>query len=129
MTGVDRRCPVRAGDVLEADEVVAMIAEQNDREDPWEGPVPAHVLRYARYRCAHVPIASCDLDGHGYDPDLAADYSRTRADRFPPVVIDPADGCVVDGYHRIHAAVLRSETAVLALIGMPETADPSWVRP
>lgn len=123
--------PVRPvpGDMLDVDDVVTMIAEQNDRDDPWEGPVPAHVLRYSRYRCAHVTIAECDLEGHAHDPGLAEEYARTPADRFPPVVIDPADGFIVDGYHRTHAALLRREKTVLGLIGMPETADPSWTRP
>ena len=122
----DRLVP---GAVLDADDVVAMIGEQNDRDDPWEGPVPMHVLRYSRYRCAFVPIADCDLEGNGYDPELAVEYSRTRADRFPPNVFDPADGEIVDGYHRTHAAQIRGETIILSLVGMPETIDPTWIRP
>jgi hypothetical protein len=119
----------RPGEVVDADDVVSMIAEQNDRDDPWEGPVPAHVLRYSRYRCAVVPVAGCDLEGYGYDRELAEEYSRTPAHLFPPIVLDPADGTVVDGYHRAHAALLRGETGILALVGIPDTIDPSWVRP
>lgn len=122
----DRIAP---GTVLDADDVVAMIAEQNDRDDPWEGPVPMHVLRYSRYRCAFVPIADCDLEGNSYDPELAVEYSRTPADRFPPIVFDPMDGEIVDGYHRIHAALIRGETVILSLVGMPETIDPTWIHP
>lgn len=129
MTGAGGRTPVEPGDVLSADEVVAMIADQNDRDDPWEGPVPAHVLRYGSYLCASFPIAGCDLYGHGYDPGLAEEYSHTSADRFPPVVIDPEDGSVIDGYHRIHAAMLRGETDVLSLVGIPGTIDLEWIHP
>ena len=118
-----------AGSILDAEDVVAMIAEQNERDDPWEGPVPGHVLRYSRYRCDHVLIATCDLDGHGYDPALASDYARTPANRFPPIVMDPADGMIIEGYHRTHAALLRGEETIFALVGMAETIDPLWVRP
>jgi len=129
MRASERPDRIAPGTVLEADDVVAMIAEQNDRDDPWEGPVPIHVLRYSRYRCAFVPIADCDLEGHGHDRQLAVEYSRTPADNFPPIVFDPADGDIVDGYHRTHAALIRSETVILALVGMPETIDPTWIRP
>jgi len=114
--------------IVDADAVVMMIADQNDREDPWEGPVPNHVLRFKRYRCALLPVADIELDGHGHDPDLAAAYSRTASCEFPPVVHDPVDRELIDGYHRVHACLLRGERTVLALIGIEEDADPPWVR-
>jgi hypothetical protein len=114
------------GTTIPADDVVLMIADLADRDDPFEGPVPHHVLRFARYAEQAVRIGEIDLDGHGYDPALAAEYAAVPAARFPRVVYDPVARTLIDGYHRAHAARLRGDDEVPALVGVIETMDPDW---
>jgi hypothetical protein len=112
--------------IVDAEAVALMVADQNDRDDPWDGPVPHRIRRYRLYRRADLAIADVDLADHGYDRGLAREYAATPADRFPPVVHDPLARTLVDGFHRTHAAVLRGEATIPALVGVVGTADPAW---
>ena len=112
---------------INAHEVVAFVAETNDREDPYEGPVPNRILRYGRYRLMDLPVSAPDMSEWAYDVDLVHEYAKTPGERFPPVVFDPIAGTLIDGCHRTRAAIARGDATLPALCGVIGTEDPDWV--
>jgi hypothetical protein len=102
--------------VVSADFVVNYVADLNDREDAYEGEVPHNIQRFRSYQLQQLPIDQIDLDGYGYDPDLAKDYAAMDT-QPPPIVYDPIDRMIIDGYHRVHAALLRGAKTIPAYVG------------
>ncbi len=114
---------------MDAHEVVAFVAETNDRDDAYEGPVPHRILRYRSYRLVDLPVSVPDVEGWAYDGDLVVEYAGTPGDRFPPVVFDPVAGTLIDGCHRLQAAILRGDATLSALVGVVGSEDPGWIDP
>lgn len=103
--------------VASASWVAHYIADLNDRDDPFDGEVPDHVMRFDHFRLETIELSSTDMLDHQYDPGLAAEYAAMSADTAPPVVFDPVAGCLIDGFHRTRAAWLRGESTVVGYVG------------
>ena len=111
---------------VSADWIVNWIADINDRDDPYEGPLPHHVLRYGHYELRDVPIQDLLSTELPFDPALAVEYSTLNPDTRPPAVFDPVYREILDGNHRAQSARLRGETTVQCYVGLVETAVRDW---
>lgn len=101
------------------DFLIQQIANEKDRDDPYEGDVPEAIARYPRWTLTHLPIATVSHAEQDYDPDVAADYARMDRHTAPPIIYDNVRGELWDGYHRLHAAILRGDTDILAYVPKP----------
>lgn len=100
------------------DWVIRYVAELNDRDDPYEGPVPAHISQFPVYHLVAVGLDETDVFQYGHDTWLAQEYSLLPATSAPPIIFDKLNGEVIDGFHRVHAALLRGDVTVMAYVGV-----------
>lgn len=103
---------------VSSDWIVNYVADLNDRDDPYEGDVPEHILEFDRYKLEHLPINKTDVLQHEYDADLASDYASMPVESMPPIVFDPITEEIIDGFHRVRAAMSRGELTILAYVGI-----------
>jgi len=125
--GVDAAINRKYPPEVSSDWVIDFVADMSDREDPCEGPVPEHILEFGMYRLERLLLSQTDVRQHGYDHDLAADYAAMPTVTAPPIVFDPVDRQIIDGFHRVNAAIIRGEDWVLAYVGVPRR-DPHSIR-
>jgi hypothetical protein len=77
-------------------------------------------------RTEQVLISSLALDGSPRSAGENAEHIRALAqvdDRLPPIVVHQPSGQVIDGMHRVRAALLRGEATIEALIYPGGVAD------
>ena len=103
---------------VSSDWVVNYVADLNDRDDPYDGEVPDHILEFDRYKLIHLLISKTDVLHHEYDIDLASNYASMPVESSPPIVFDPIAGEIIDGFHRVRAAIIRGEPTILAYVGI-----------
>lgn len=101
---------------VSSDWIIHYLAEMNDRDDPYEGELPEYIQRYSRYRLTSLPLADVEHD-ESHDPDLAAYYSSQPAQTAPPIIYDGKNQRIIDGFHRVKAAILRGDSHILAYVG------------
>ncbi len=111
---------------VEGDWLVHWIAEIEDRDDPFEGPLPHHILRFGQYELKVVPVDDILSMNHSYSSSLAEEYAVLDASMRPPCIFDPIDSNILDGNHRAQSARIRGELTVKAYVGVVETADENW---
>jgi hypothetical protein len=109
-----------------AEWLVQWIAEIEGRDDPFEGPLPHHILRFGQYELRDVSLNELLSGEYPYSPALAKEYSELDPSMRPPCIFDPIDLDILDGNHRAQSARIRGETTVKAYVGIIETADPNW---
>ncbi len=111
---------------VEAEWLVHWIAEIEDRDDPFEGSLPHHILRFGQYELKDVNVNDLLSADYPYSPALAKEYSELDPNMRPPCIFDPLDLDILDGNHRAQSARIRGEATVKAYVGIVETADPNW---
>lgn len=109
-----------------SDWIVHWLAEIEGRDDPFEGPLPRHVMRFGEYELKAVPVSELLAEGYPYSPTLAQDYAQMDPDTRPPCIFDPIDREIMDGNHRAQSARIRGEETVKTYVGIEATADPDW---
>ena len=102
---------------VSSDYVVHYVADQNDRDDPYEGDVPERINQFSGFKRMAFPIKKLKLRGYRFSPDLAKEYSTMSATTSPPIVVEP-NGEIIDGYHRAQAAVMRKDQTIDAFVGI-----------
>ena len=102
---------------VSSDYVVHYVADQNDRDDPYEGDVPERINQFSGFKRMAFPIKKLKLHGYRFSPDLAKEYSTMSATTSPPIVVEP-NGEIIDGYHRAQAAVMRKDQTIDAFVGI-----------
>ena len=102
---------------VSSDYVLHYVADQNDRDDPYEGDVPERINQFAGFKRMAFPIKKLKLHGYQFSPDLAKEYSTMSANTSPPIVVEP-NGEIIDGYHRAQAAVMRKDQTIDAFVGI-----------
>lgn len=90
-------------------------------QDLDEGDLLERIAHYHRYVLVEVPLNHLDADEWATCEETVAEYAE-RAGAFPPVVIDPFDS-IIDGTHRVGAAVKRGDTTILAYVGVEDSDD------
>ena len=109
--------------MVSADDICEYVADMNDRDDPYEGPVPNAILRFRKYMLVQLPLSKIDLHGFDYDPDLAQQYAELVTEA-PPVVYDSISKTLIDGFHRAQAALITGAATIAAYVGIDP--DPNW---
>ena len=104
--------------VASSDWVICYVADLNDRDDPYEGPVPEHIAEFDEYKLVALPVSETNALEQNHDPSLASEYASLAAETAPPIVFDAVQGEIIDGFHRVHAALLRGDTTIMAYVGV-----------
>lgn len=75
--------------------------------------------RLRGFDCYHLQalaLDTLDADEWACNEDTAREYAEAPG-AFPPIVYDPREGSIIDGTHRVNAAILRGETHIWAYVG------------
>lgn len=117
-SGLDSQGTSYHMNVFSVDHVICYVAEQNDREDPYEGELPERMLELDSFVLKEVNICDLDIEGYGFSQSLADEYALMPSISSPPIVIDSDCTSILDGYHRVHAALIRGDKRVMAYVGI-----------
>jgi len=80
-----------------------------------EGDLIDRIEQHAVYRLEWVELERLDPDEWATDATQIASYAQMEGN-MPPIVIDAYDS-IIDGTHRVNAALLRGERKILAYVG------------
>jgi hypothetical protein len=89
-------------------------------EDFIDGDIENNIASFGVYNLRTIPITDIRRGMYTIYDDLVGEYAAVTT-QAPPVIVDPSHGLVIDGNHRVEAAVARGETEILAYVGDPET--------
>lgn len=104
--------------IFSVDHVIYYVAEQNDREDPYEGELTERMMELDNFVLKEVNVCDLDVEGYGFSQSLADDYALLPSISSPPIVIDSDGTSILDGYHRVHAAIIRIDKTIMAYVGI-----------
>ena len=99
--------------------------EQNHHspEDLDTGNIADRIEQFERYKLERIPLSSLNPDEWYVDHKHAVPYMLTQRQEseFPPIIYDPVDKSIIDGIHRVNAAIKHGDTDILAYIGDAST--------
>lgn len=81
--------------------------------DDWDA-----VNKYSVWKLENVNVA--DLKIKAAKPKVAKHYSNNGNNEFPPIVVDPQTGIILDGNHRAMATEIRGGKTIKAYVGYNE---------
>jgi len=93
-------------------------------EDFNDGDIYQNITSFGEYQLKRFPLSGLNLNLYYVDDDRVAEYSTKVSDSAPPVIINPVDRVIIDGFHRANAAKKRGETDILAYVGVESTYEP-----
>lgn len=82
-------------------------------EDFDEGDLGDRLYAYDRYELECIDLAAVDADEWALCEEQAQEYADMPG-AFPPIVFDAPNQSIIDGTHRVNAALLRGDTAIWA---------------
>lgn len=83
-----------------------------------EGDLLERIERHAHYKLQSIALNRLDPHEWTVCESLAQEYA-TLDTPCPPIVIDPYDS-IIDGTHRVNAALRRGEATILAYVAQPD---------
>lgn len=112
---------------LTPEAVIQHIMEHGASEewDSSEGIVQHRVHRYKHFVMLDLPIDLVDEEDRNtksYSQLLANDYADMPADEAPAIILE-TDGTIIDGFHRVQAALLRKDKTIHAYVGQYAIAN------
>jgi hypothetical protein len=102
---------------ISGDELSDYAEEWHHREEDWEtGNLLNRITSFKRYALETLNLDS--LNAHEWDvhDDLVNHYAGL-ASNAPPIIYDDVNKSIIDGTHRVNAALARGETTVPAYVG------------
>lgn len=100
-------------------EVYRFVASLHDPVDLAEGDLSDRIYNNQRYRLEYIPLSTVNANEWSLCEDLARDYANQAGD-FPPIVFDQKRKSIIDGTHRVNAALLRGDAYILAYVSSEE---------
>jgi hypothetical protein len=97
-------------------------------EDFQDGDIATNIEAFGKYDLVNVPISTLQTGIYTIYDDLVDNYA-TLDSNPPPIIVDPAHGIVIDGNHRVEAALRKGQSTILAYVGdlttytYPDEAD------
>jgi hypothetical protein len=93
-------------------------------EDFAEGNLTDRIYYFDNYELKMLPISKIRLE-------WATDWSEIERyaqmdTPFPPIVYDPVHRSIIDGTHRVKAALERGDETILAYVGKPKPRSVGW---
>lgn len=102
------------------DDAIGLHHTPDDFED---GDIAQRIYAFKSYTLTRIPLGQIDNDEYYYDEEDVAMFAA-RETPFPPILYDPVKKSIIDGTHRVNAAILRGDTHILAYVGDVETHHP-----
>jgi GNAT superfamily N-acetyltransferase len=110
-------------DEIEGWDLAQRVAEfHHSPEDFDEGDIEQNISAFGTYHLQQYPLSKLERGLFTIDDDLVASYAG-RTSAAPPIVVDPTHGWVIDGNHRVEAAVNRGEETITAYVADPSTYE------
>lgn len=103
---------IETGDLLS--EVEGLHHNPDDFE---EGDLIDRLWVYDHYQLCAMNLVDLDGEEWNWDEDTVREYADLDSP-FPPIVFDPTNQSIIDGTHRVNAAILRGETQIWAYVGV-----------
>ena len=94
-------------------------------EDLSDGDLSDRIWAYSRYYLRQVDVHSIRSDEWTVHNDMVTDYADkfSRGEIPPPIIYDPVNDSLIDGTHRLNAAIAAGEEKVIAYIGDAATYE------
>lgn len=96
-------------------EVYKFVASLHDPRDLAEGDLSDRIYNNEIYRLEYVALSTINATEWSLCEELAREYASKAGD-FPPIVFDQEKHSIIDGTHRVNAALLRGDTYILAYV-------------
>lgn len=104
-------------EILATSELLERVRAIHQQPADWdEGDLAERLWRFDRYRLEVMDIAQLDADEWSICQMVVDDYARMKT-VAPPIVVDGATHSIIDGTHRLNAAIARGETTIWAYVG------------
>lgn len=106
--------------ISEPDLYVWVEKNHHTHDDFIDGDIAQRLEQFEYYDLAEININTLDSDEFDWDEDVAQEYAELPTD-IPPIIYDPVINSIIDGTHRLNAAIMRGDEKVLAYIGDKST--------
>jgi hypothetical protein len=91
-----------------------------------DGDIDHNITAFGNYELKRVSLSEIKRGIYIIYDDLVKNYAEEPSSAAPPIVLDAQYGLVLDGNHRVEAAVKRGEHDILAYVGNPSTYNPVY---
>ncbi len=85
-------------------------------DDFEEGDIGDRIHRFKSYVLKELPLSTFNKDEFNWSEGDVEDFANLNTP-FPPVIYDPIEKSIIDGTHRINAALLRGNKTIRAYVG------------
>jgi hypothetical protein len=92
-------------------------------QDFEEGDLLSRIHRYSSFSLKLIAVTDYDPTQFALCDKTVKEYSA-NTNTAPPIVVDPESSSVIDGCHRLAAAIDRGDSHIWAYVG--EVLDPDW---
>lgn len=90
--------------------------EPQHEDDFLQGDIEQNISAFGVYHLRRIPISELLRGIYTIHRDRVHDYASLSTEA-PPIIVDLRHKLVIDGNHRVEAAVRRGETDILAYVG------------
>jgi len=115
--------------VIETYDLLRVVAEiHHSPEDLEDGNLSQRLWKFHQYVLEEIPLS--DLNPHEFavDDRLAKDYFELymRGEAAPPIVYDSVGHSIIDGTHRVRAAIDANLDTILGYVEKAEFLEPNY---
>lgn len=104
--------------------------------DVVHGNLINRIDKYSKYVLYRIPLNSqnskkrlhLNPEEWMHDDELSDRHATLPSETAPPIIYDLSAQTIVDGIHRLNAAIKRGEDSILAYVGLPENRWKNWRR-
>lgn len=111
---------------IETGELVDLVKEiHHSSHDFEEGNLYDRIWQFYSYDLKMLPVSSLQAEEWDRDDDVVDEYtSRLTAGEIPPPILyDPVNDSIIDGTHRLAAAIAAGQSTIAAYVGDENTYE------
>jgi hypothetical protein len=94
-------------------------------EDFNDGDIFQNITSFGKYRLQKLPVSLLDRGLYSTSDELINQYALLDT-KAPPIIVDLNNKNVIDGNHRVKAAIKRGDIDILAYVGDESTYVPNY---
>lgn len=112
--------------VASPDDVARLVQRIHHNEDDLhEGDLLDRIYKFSSYILRSIPLSGINAHEWMVHDELVRSYGDAPSPA-PPIVYDAVDRSIIDGSHRVNAALYRGDDEIMAYVGLPENLDPEY---
>ena len=90
-------------------------------DDFIDGDLAERIERFSHYVIGELELSQVQANNYYLDEDLIEDYKEAfKKSEFPPIIYDATENDIIDGNHRVNAAIQLGLKSIPAYIGTKE---------